>query len=278
MQRDAFSALTRAYPAGTVLFEENDPGSRMFVIRTGRVRIFRRVADSEIVLAFLGPGEFFGEMALLENLPRSATAETMEPTMLIEVDGTTFEEMVHGNAEIAVRMLRKLASRVRESDRRIQNLLGEGDLGRAVEVLRWLLPQGAKEGSFVRLAGAASQVDLAMQAGIPPMQAGAVFERLQRAGCLKVDGEDLLIADRSVLDAFSNYLDLKRKYEAPGPQLPSEAMALKQEERMRAMRRLLKALKLTPEDLAARQQALSAQYARYVELKRKFAAAHGDET
>lgn len=274
---EALSALAREYPAQTILFEENDPGSRMFVIRSGRVRIFRRVGDSEIVLAFLGAGDFFGEMALLENLPRSATAETVEHTRLIEVDAETFEEMLRSNTEIAVRMMSKLASRLRESDHRIEHLLMESAIGRCLEVLRWLIPQGVPEGEWVRLVGAALHIDLAAQAGIPSPQAKGVVDQLARAGCVRVSGIDLLIAQKPTLDEYAAYLDLKRKYDQPGAQLPSEATSLKHDERLKAMQRLLSALKLTPEDLQARQQALSDQYRRYAELKRRFRAPESND-
>src|SRR5207248_7643060 len=61
--------LVRRHKAGTVLFREGDPGDRMFVIRAGKVNISKRISDREMTLAVLGPGEFFGEMALLERLP-----------------------------------------------------------------------------------------------------------------------------------------------------------------------------------------------------------------
>ena len=157
------SALSRNYESGTILFEEHDPGTRLFVIRSGRVKIFRRVASREVVLAMLGPGDFFGEMALLEGLPRSASAEAVDATTVIEVDSQTFEEMIRGNIEIAVRIMRKLASRVRELDRRLQNLLVDSGVGRAVEVLRWLLQQGTPEGEFVRVQGATAHVNIAAQ-------------------------------------------------------------------------------------------------------------------
>jgi CRP-like cAMP-binding protein len=271
---EALSALAREVPAGTVLFEENDPGSRMWVIRRGRVRIFRRVAGSEIVLAFLGAGEFFGEMALLEGLPRSASAEAVEDSMLIEVDAATFEEMLRTNAEIAVRMMRKLAARVRESDKRIQGLVIESAVGRALEVLRWLHDHGVVEGEWVRVSGAASRVDLATQAGVPQGQALQVMVALERAGCVRMDGPDLVVAKREVLDEYGAFLEMKRKYD-PQALLPNEAGGLKDEDRLKAMRRLLEALKLTPEDLEARQQVLSSQYRRYVELKRRFHAVEG---
>ncbi len=269
MAGEVSSALMRDYAAGTILFEENDPGSRMYVIRAGRVRIFRRVGGSEIVLAFLGPGDFFGEMALLENLPRSASAEVVEDARLIEVDAGTFEEMIKSNVEIAVRIMRRLAGRLRESDRRADHLLVESAVGRALEVLRWLHGQGKDEGAWSRLAGGAAHVDLATQAGIPPAQAASVLRQLEAAGCLRAEGGDLLVARREHLDEYASYLELRRKYE-PETRLPSEAASLRQEDRFRAMQTLLAALEIGPQDLAARQQALSASYRRYTQLKQRF--------
>lgn len=266
---EGLSALTREYPAGSVLFRENDPGNRMYVIRSGRVRIYRQVGGTEIVLAFLSAGDFFGEMALLEGLPRSASAEVVDQARIIEVEADTFEEMIRSNIEIAVRMMKKLASRLRESDRRVDHLLVESAIGRALEVLRWLQNQGVAEGAWVRLTGAAEHVDLAAQAGIPASQAASVLEQLVRARCVKRDGEDLLIASREYLDEFGAFLELRRKYD-PETQLPSETASLRQEERLRAMQALLAALRIAPQDLEARQQALAESYRRYAQLSQRF--------
>src|SRR5687768_17190703 len=142
---------SKRFAAGTILFEENDPGNRMYVIRRGRVRIYRHMNNQEIVLATLGPGDFFGEMALLEQLPRSASAQVVEDSVLIEVDSKTFEVMIRKNSEIAVRLMRRLAARVRELDRRLHHMLLDSGLGRTVEILRALLPKGVPEGEFVRV-------------------------------------------------------------------------------------------------------------------------------
>jgi CRP/FNR family transcriptional regulator, cyclic AMP receptor protein len=268
-EKQVATALTRSYPADTVLFEEHDPGSRLYVIRSGRVKIFRRVANREVVLAVLGAGEFFGEMALLENLPRSASAQTMEETTIIEVDAQTFEDMIRSNIEIAVRIMRKLASRVRELDRRLQNLLVDSGLGRAVEVLRWLLPQGVPEGDFIRLKGATAHVNIAAQAGISPDEAVAVLQRLRESGCLKEDGSQVLIAKEDVLDAFSTYLDLKRKFDPDSHDLPVDVGG-PQKERQRAMTRLLAALNISPDDMKTSEAVLSTQYRNYLKLRQRF--------
>jgi CRP/FNR family cyclic AMP-dependent transcriptional regulator len=265
---DATAALTKTYPAGTVLFEEYDPGSRMFVIRRGKVKIARHNGEHEIVLALLGPGEFFGEMALLEGLPRSASATVLEEADLVEVDGRTFEEMVRGNSEIAIRIMRKLASRVRELDRRLQHLLLESGVGRAVEVLRWLLPSGVPSGKYVRLVGKTTHVDIASHAGISAAEAREVIARLERAGIMRVDGSDVLVADMQTLDDFSNYLDLKRKYDPePGRQVDKEAT---KDGEQQALKRLLKALHISVRDIKKNEAALATQYNLYQQLKRRF--------
>lgn len=264
------SALEREYTPGTTVFREKAAGACMYVIRSGRVKIFRRLRDSEIVLAFLGPGDFFGEMALLEGLPRSATAVVVEPTVLIEVDGNTFEEMIRRNIEIAVRIMRRLASRVRELDERLGKLLVEDAVSRVLEVLRWLLPQGNDEGYWVRLPAAISHLDIATQAGIPPVQAESVLARLESANCLRTKGGELLIAKQEKLDAFASYLDHKRRYDhlfaeeaadSDTPHGPSFEMA---------MERLVKTLQLSPADLERNRQALAKQYTRYSELRQRF--------
>lgn len=271
-EKEVLSALTRRYPAGAILFEENDPGSRMYVIRTGRVRIYRSAGENEMVLATLGPGDFFGEMALLENLPRSANAQAIEMVELIEVDGATFEQMVLGNAEIAVRMMRKLASRVRELDTRMQNLLMDSDVARAIEVLRWLSSRGKPEGDYSRLDASTVHIGIAAQAGISSTEVHTVLQRLRDAGCIRNSGADILIGNNKMLDDFSTYLDLKRKYEASRGPNPSKADA---DEKKRSLQRLLKALQIDPKEMKSNQEALSGQYQKFMELRRRFEPSRG---
>ena len=95
--------LVRKQPSGTVLFREGDRGQTMYVIRSGKVNISKRIGDSEITLAVLGPGEFFGETALLEGLPRSAGATVVEEALLIELGQGAFATLVRKNSEIAQR-------------------------------------------------------------------------------------------------------------------------------------------------------------------------------
>ncbi|MEZ4270761.1 MAG: cyclic nucleotide-binding domain-containing protein [Myxococcota bacterium] len=252
-----------AFDADTLIFEEGAPGTSMYVIREGRVKICKQRGKREIVLAFLGSGEFFGEMALLEGLPRSASAIAVEPSVIVEVNSATFKEMIRRNIEIAVRIMRRLSGRVRELDTRLERVLLDDALERALDVLRWLLPQGLLEGRWVRIQGAAAHLDITAQAGIPSEQSASIHQSLQRAGVMKTDGEDLLVAETDALDSYAAYLRMRRLYrdEAKKPDGPDQDKAL---------RRLMSVLKLSPDEIDKRQQALAHQYERYMLLKQRF--------
>jgi CRP-like cAMP-binding protein len=72
-----FQRFGKEIPVGTVLVREGEPGKEMYVIQSGKVRISKKVREVEKVLAVLGPGEFFGEMAIISNKPRNASATVM---------------------------------------------------------------------------------------------------------------------------------------------------------------------------------------------------------
>ena len=145
-RRPALPALREGVPQGTVLFREGEPGKEMYVVQQGRVTISKKVGDVEKILASLGPGEFFGEMSILNNKPRSATATCAEDSKLLVIDAKTFEAMIRGNAEIAIRMIKKLADRLAEANEQIENLLFADASSRVVHFLATAaekVPKGA---------------------------------------------------------------------------------------------------------------------------------------
>ena len=263
------SLLGKEYPVGTCLFEENEPGSRMYLIRSGKVKIFRRISEQEVVLAVLNAGDFFGEMAILENLPRSASAEVVDKAVLIEIEAETFDKMIRTNSEIAVRIMRKLASRVRNLDLRVQRLMVDSGLGRTVEILRWLLPKGRVDGEFHRMPAATVHVHLAAQPGITPAQVEEIIQNLEQARCLRHDGSDVLIANDKLLEEYSTYLDMKHKYDIHGEEPDSVGVPC-QRGTMNAMKLLLEALQIPPNELEESQSHLARQYRRYIEFKQRF--------
>jgi len=109
---------------GDYVFREGDLGTEMYIIHEGQVEILNQVKGEERLLAVLEKGDFFGEMALLEDRPRAASARALTEARLLQINGSTFDQMLRDNPEIAVRMMRKLSRRLRETDDLLKVAMG----------------------------------------------------------------------------------------------------------------------------------------------------------
>jgi CRP-like cAMP-binding protein len=134
------------YGAAERIFTEGDLATTMFIVQSGKVRLFRMVGGQKRVHGTMEKGDFFGEMSILEGRPRTISAEAVEDAELIEINSMTFDKMIKGNIEIAIRMLRKLSIRLREAEQRVESL--QGTEGRAVAAARPApAPVASKEGA-----------------------------------------------------------------------------------------------------------------------------------
>jgi pSer/pThr/pTyr-binding forkhead associated (FHA) protein len=121
MASDPFKNLIVRRKGGEPLFQEGDLGSEMYVVQSGEVRLFRMRSGQKQELAVMEKGDFFGELAVLEGLPRTSAAEAIGDIELIEINSATFDRMIRANIEIAVRMLRKLSNRLQEATRKLES-------------------------------------------------------------------------------------------------------------------------------------------------------------
>jgi CRP/FNR family cyclic AMP-dependent transcriptional regulator len=128
-EEQLFWKFGKDFPKGTVLFREGDLGREMFIIQKGKVQVRKKVGTAEKVLAELSNGEFFGEMALLMGMDRSATVEVIEDSKLLVVNPDTFESLLKSNLDIALKMLRKMASRLRALDEHFETAILEAAKG-----------------------------------------------------------------------------------------------------------------------------------------------------
>ncbi len=124
-EEQLFWKFGKDFPKGTVLFREGELGRDMFIIQKGKVQVRKKVGTTEKVLAEFSEGEFFGEMALLMGMDRSATVEVIEDSKILVVSPDTFESLLKGNIEIALKMLKKMASRLRALDERLETAILE---------------------------------------------------------------------------------------------------------------------------------------------------------
>lgn len=115
---------TVEFKDGEFIFNEGDLGMEMFIIHEGRIEILKQIQGERSQLAVLEKGDFFGEMSILEDLPRTASARALGDVKLLLINGATFDQMLRSNPEIAVRMMRKLSRRLRETDRMLREVPG----------------------------------------------------------------------------------------------------------------------------------------------------------
>jgi signal transduction histidine kinase len=102
--------------AGDIVIEEGAPGGALFIVLSGELEITKRASDHDIVLASRKAGEFLGEMSLLEQSPRTASARATQDTQLLEIDATTFQRLLEDNPGLATTILRTVAARLRSTE------------------------------------------------------------------------------------------------------------------------------------------------------------------
>jgi CRP/FNR family transcriptional regulator, cyclic AMP receptor protein len=203
--------FSREFPKGHVLFREGEPGKEMFVVQAGKIRISKQVRDVEKTLVVLTAGAFFGEMSILNNKPRSATAVVDEDAKILVIDPKTFETMVKQNVEIAVRLIKTLAGRLQEADEQIENLLLKDHNSRVVHYLAHI---ASKQGKQVA-DGMAVEItvrELAAKIGLDLEPVNEVLNKLIRSKLVKLTESGLVIHDANKLREFLEFLEMKEKF------------------------------------------------------------------
>lgn len=205
-----FQRFGKEFAPGTVLFQEGEPGKEMYVVQSGRVNVSKKVGDVEKILASLGPGEFLGEMSILNNKPRSATATCADRSKLLVIDAKTFEAMIRGNAEIAIRMIKKLADRLAEANEQIENLLFADATTRVVHFLATAAEKvpGGPAGHKLAIL----PKELPGRVGVKPEQADEVLMKLLKARIVAVHPDGFVVPDPAKLRQFLEFLQMKAQF------------------------------------------------------------------
>jgi CRP-like cAMP-binding protein len=127
--------IVRVYFKDTMIFSENEPGDELFIMQKGSVKITKMVDNNEVILAILRPGDIFGEMALLESMPRSASAIAFEDCVVMAVNRANFQHMVASQPQIIARLTTLLAERIWFIYKQLGNTMMNDPLGRAYGAL-----------------------------------------------------------------------------------------------------------------------------------------------
>src|SRR3954463_6167258 len=206
-----FPKIGREFKKGDVLFREGEPGKEMYVIQTGKVNITKTVRDTEKILATLGAGEFFGEMAILNNKPRSAGAVMAENGKLLVIDPRTFEAMIRGNVEIAVRLIKKLSDRLQEADEQIENLLLRDPNSRVVHHLWQAAVKRGRDTPQGKLV-TVNLNELHGRMGISAQEVQDAVNKTAKARIIALVPDGVVVPDTGKMQKYLEFLEMKERF------------------------------------------------------------------
>ena len=200
--RVAEIAVPRRFEPGHVVFHEGDASNTCYIVRVGRARAVRAYRDGRsITLASFGPGDFFGELAMLEDESRSATVEAVEETEAIALLGPDLRRLIRSDGELAYKVVVALGRRLRETNERLTRQSFQSVQSRVAGVLAQLVAEARQEGSLDGdVLITATQTDLAQLAGSSRESASRFLAVLERAGVITQGRGRLTVHDARALE------------------------------------------------------------------------------
>jgi CRP/FNR family cyclic AMP-dependent transcriptional regulator len=196
---------------GEVLFREGETGEEMFFIRKGKIKVSLGEEDQEKVLAILKEGDFFGEMAVIDGSPRSATATAIEETDLLIIDKESFVSKINENPLVAY-VIEILAKRVRVLDEQLKYLTIKSDEER---IIHFILARGKQQGTpldeGVRLEKVTAD-DVAHITGVEKAKVVEYLDRLAQVDLIRLSENAITIRSVPDLDEYIRYLKLRDKF------------------------------------------------------------------
>jgi CRP/FNR family transcriptional regulator len=187
LERIAAVAVPRAFPRGVRVFHEGDQSDACYIVRSGDLRVTREHSDGRaIALATLGPGDFFGELAMLDGGTRSASVETLSDVELLALPAADMRRVIAEHGDIAAKLIVAITRRLRETNERVSRQSFQTVPSRVAGVLMQLIAEETipedREGITVRM----TQADLAQLAGTSRESVSRFLATLERAGVVAV--------------------------------------------------------------------------------------------
>jgi CRP/FNR family cyclic AMP-dependent transcriptional regulator len=193
--------MMRRFSTGQIIFHRGDPGGLLYIITGGKVKITYATADGqEALLAILGKGDFFGELALLDDSPRSATAEAIGATETFTLHREHFMHFIRENPDFALHVLHTLAQHIRRLNSQLSDIFFLDLPARLARTLLHLAEQHGKEseeGILIDLS--LTQTDLAEMTGATRVSVNKALGRFRRANWVQTKRRKFMILNREEL-------------------------------------------------------------------------------
>ena len=189
-------AAEKPYPKNAVVLTEGEMGDALFMIQSGKVKVFIGDQDGrEMILKILGPGDFFGEMSMIDKQPRSASVTTLESSTFLVMSHAAFEKCIEQVPRIATVVMRILAQRVREADKKIGTLALMDVYGRVASTL---LELAVVDNGKLMVSEKLSQQELANMVGASREMVNRILKDLSDRGFISVESKSITIINREL--------------------------------------------------------------------------------
>ncbi|WP_037144191.1 Crp/Fnr family transcriptional regulator [Rhodococcoides fascians] len=202
VEPSAVAALTKQlqsvdFPRGHVVFTEGDPGDRLFIIVSGKIKLGRRSPDGrENLLAVMGPSDMFGELTIFDPGPRTSTAITVTAVRAVSMDRVALKAWIDQRPDIAYQLLRVLARRLRRTNNNLADLIFTDVPGRVAKTLLELAQRfGIPEAGSVRVVHDLTQGEIAQLVGASRETVNKALADFAHRGWVRVEGKSVLISD-----------------------------------------------------------------------------------
>ena len=187
----------KSTPRSTTIMAGGDPTDSLYIVLSGRLKVMMSDSEGkEVILAILGPGEFFGEMGLIDDEPRSATVVTIEPCELLSIAKRDFTKCMAENLQMTEAVMRGLVRRLREADRKIGSLALLDVYGR---VARLLLDMAENVDGEKVVTKRLPKQDIAKMIGASREMVSRVMKDLQTGGYIEMRGSTIVLRDTIML-------------------------------------------------------------------------------
>jgi CRP/FNR family transcriptional regulator, cyclic AMP receptor protein len=187
-------AVARCYPRNAIILNEGEHSDSLYIIRSGRVKVFLgNDAGREVILNVQGPGEYFGELALIDSGPRSASVISQEKCRLSIISKADFEEFLQQHPAATVKIMRGLVKRLRALTENVRSLALMDVYGR---VARLLLKLSQPEGDVRVIRDALTQQDIADRVGASREMVSRILKDLREGGYIEVHERHITIRER----------------------------------------------------------------------------------
>jgi CRP/FNR family transcriptional regulator, cyclic AMP receptor protein len=196
------SALTKQllpvdFPPGHTVFGEGDPGDWLYIIVSGKVKIGRRSPDGhESLLTIMGPSDMFGDLSIFDPAPRTSSATTITEVRAVSLDRDALRAWIADRPEMAERLLRVLARRLRRTNSNVTDLIFTDVPGRVAKQLLLLAQRfGTQEGGALRVTHDLTQEEIAQLVGATRDTVNKVLADFAHRGWIQLDAKSVLICD-----------------------------------------------------------------------------------